>query len=161
MKVVSNTSPITNLAAIQQLDLLHLIYDTIMIPQAVYNELTMLENPVPGTTEVQTLAWIKTYKVGNKILVAQLESEIDPGESEAIALALEMKADRLIIDDYKGRKVAERFQIKFTGILGVLVIAKQRGFISEVRPVLNDLIDQAGFRVSDRLYAQILQVAGE
>jgi predicted nucleic acid-binding protein len=161
MKVVSNTSPITNLAAIQQLDLLHLIYDTIMIPQSVYNELTMLENPVPGTIEVQTLAWIKTYKVANKILVAQLESEIDPGESEAIALALEMKADRLIIDDYKGRKVAERFPIKFTGILGVLVIAKQRGFISEVRPVLNDLIDQAGFRVSDRLYGQILQVAGE
>jgi hypothetical protein len=76
MKVVSNTSPITNLAAIQQLNLLQLIYDTIMIPQAVYNELTMLENPVPGTTEVQTLAWIKTYKVGNKILVAQLESEV-------------------------------------------------------------------------------------
>ena len=91
MTVVSDTSPITNLAAIGQLNLLRNLYGNITIPEAVYAELTDLDIPVAGTTEVQTLAWIQTRPVANRNLVARLEQELDAGESEAIALAIEQK----------------------------------------------------------------------
>ena len=99
MTVVSNTSPITNLAAIDQLHLLREIYDTILIPQAVYNELTVLDQPVPGTAEVQIFGWINVRQVSDRIQVANLRQVVDAGESEAITLALELSAKRLLIDE--------------------------------------------------------------
>ncbi|MDB9475917.1 DUF3368 domain-containing protein [Dolichospermum circinale] len=161
MIVVSNTSPITNLAAIEQIELLQKLYKTIIIPQAVYDEMANLGYEVPGTKEVKTLAWIQTQPVNNSTLVAELKTEIDPGEAEAIALALEIKADRLIIDDYKGRVVATRLGLKVTGILGVLLVVKQRRLIENIKPVVNDLINIAGFHINPRLYTNILQTAGE
>lgn len=65
MTVVCNTSPITNLAAIDRLYLLHQLFGEIVIPQAVYDELTVLPNPVPGTVEVQTLSWFRVQQVGD------------------------------------------------------------------------------------------------
>lgn len=98
MIVVSNTSPITNLAAIDQLELLHHLYQTILIPQAVYDELVNVGYEVPGTREVQTLPWIQVVRISNVELVETLKTDIDLGEAEAIALAIETQADRLIID---------------------------------------------------------------
>lgn len=94
MIVVSNTSPITNLCAIGKLELLQNIYGNIIIPQAVYSEMANLDYEVPGTKEVKTLAWIETQTISNLALVEQLKTEIDPGEAEAIALAIKIKADR-------------------------------------------------------------------
>jgi hypothetical protein len=116
---------------------------------------------VPGGIEVQTLPWIQTQQVTNRSLVRELQTEIDAGESEAIALAIVIKAERLILDDYKDRIVASRLGLKFTGVLGILLVAKQRGLISAVTPVIDDLIAEAGFRVSAQLYAKILQSARE
>lgn len=161
MIVVSNTSPITNLAAIGKLHLLQQIYNTIIIPQAVYEEMVSLDYPVPGSTEVQTLSWIQTQQINNYPLVAQLQTEIDPGESEAIVLAIELKADRLIIDDYKARVVATRLGLKFTGLLGILLLAKNQELIVSVQPILDALINQANFRVSHQVYSRILRSANE
>lgn len=161
MIVVSNTSPITNLAAIQRIDILEKIYDTIIIPQAVYDEMSNWSYEVPGTKEVKTLAWIQVQPVSNSTLVAELKTEIDPGEAEAIALAMEIKADRIIIDDYKGRVVASRLGLKVTGILGVLLIVKHRGLINNIKPIVDDLINIAGFRISPKLYNHILTTASE
>lgn len=161
MTVVSNTSPITNLAAIGQLNLLQQLFKTIIIPQAVYDEMASLGYSVPGTIEVQTFPWIQTQQVTNRILVTQLQTEIDPGESEAIALAIELSAEQLLIDDYLGRKAASQLGLKITGILGILLTSKREGLILTVKPLMDDLITQAGFRISDRLYTNILQIAGE
>lgn len=161
MIVVSNTSPITNLCAIGKLELLQNIYGNIIIPQAVYSEMANLDYEVPGTKEVKTLAWIETQTISNLALVEQLKTEIDPGEAEAISLAIEIKADRLIIDDYQGRLVAIRLNLNFIGILGILLIAKQRGLITTVKPVMDDLINLAGFRINPQLYANLLITAGE
>lgn len=73
MIVVSNTPPITNLAAVHQLPLLQQLYGMIVIPQAVYDELTGVSKSVAGSTEVQTLAWIQTQKVANEALVTALQ----------------------------------------------------------------------------------------
>lgn len=99
MIVVSDTSPITNLAAIGQLDLLQQLYEVIIIPNAVYNEMVNVVKIVPGATEVQTLAWIQTQIVtdAQRVKDAQTnQSNIDLGEAEAIVLALELRADLLL-----------------------------------------------------------------
>lgn len=161
MIIISDTSPITNLSAINQIQLLNQLYNTIIIPQAVYGEMANLRADVPGTKEVKSLPWIHTQTVINSALADELKAEIDPGEAEAIALAIEMKADRVIIDDYQGRMVAARFGLKLIGILGILLIAKQRGLIEFVKPLMDDLINIAGFRINPQLYTHILQTAGE
>ncbi len=161
MIVVSNTSPVTNLAAIGQLDMLRQLYTTVLIPQAVYGELTFGGGSQPGGQEVPTLPWIEARHVADRVLVTALQIELDPGEAEAIALAVEMKADLLLLDERRGRMVASRLGLRFVGLLGVLNEAKQQGYLSAVKPLLEDLVSKAGFWVSPRLYARVLQAAGE
>lgn len=161
MTIVSNTSPITNLAAVGQLNLLQEIYTRIIIPQAVYDEMVGLGYPVPGTIEVQTLPWIQCQQVANRALVRELQEELDNGESEAIALAIALSADQILLDESPGRRVAARLGLKITGVLGVLLVAKGMGLIPSVKFVMDDLIAIASFRISDRLYGDILQAAGE
>lgn len=163
MIVVSDTSPITNLAAIGQLDLLRQLYGNLVIPTAVYNEMAGVNKLVPGAIEVQTLAWIQTQAVTNYQQVTQIQASqnnIDLGEAEAIALALELQANLLIMDERRGT-VATNYGINVTGILGVILQAKRNGLIVAVKPVIDQLINQVDFRVSSQLYAAILQAAGE
>ncbi|WP_228014936.1 DUF3368 domain-containing protein [Synechocystis salina] len=91
----------------------------------------------------------------------QRERGLDAGEAYAIALAFELHADDLLIDERLGRKEAMRLGLSIVGILGILLVAKQRGLISQIQPVKNALIDQAGFRVSSRLYQRVLSLAQE
>ena len=129
MIVVSNTSPIFYLSSINSLDLLHQIYGEIIIPLAVFNEITDVGNTDPSATIVPKLSWIKTQTVTNQSLVNQLKINLDQGESEAIALALELKANRLLIDERLGRKVAAQSGLSIIGVLGILIAAKQRNLI--------------------------------
>ncbi|WP_019503028.1 DUF3368 domain-containing protein [Pseudanabaena sp. PCC 6802] len=161
MIAVSDTSPINNLAAINQLHLLHQIYGTIIIPEAVYRELTDPNFPVAGATEVQTLDWIQTSVVRNRIVVATLVNELDIGEAEAIALALEVHADWVLIDERRGRLLAASLKLRYTGILGILVEAKSQGLIAKVKPLLDALSNEAGFWVAEPLYKHILQLVNE
>lgn len=161
MIIVSDTSPINNLAAINHLHLLHQLYGTILIPEAVYRELTDPNFPVAGATEVQTLDWIKTCAVSDRHLVEALSNELDIGEAEAIALAVEISADQMLIDERQGRLVASRFNLRFTGLLGILIEAKSRGLITEVKPVLDALVNEAGFWIAEPLYNKILQTVNE
>ena len=161
MIIVSDTSAINNLASINQLNLLQQIYGNVIIPTAVYKELTETTFPVAGATEVQTYSWISIRSVTNQTIVELLEKELDPGEVEAIALAVEMSADKLLIDERQGREAAERLNLRCTGVLGVLIAAKGRKLIPEVKPLLDQLIHQAGFWVAKPLYDQVLKIAGE
>lgn len=161
MIIVSDTSPINNLAAINHLHLLHQLYGTVFIPEAVYRELTDPDFPVAGSTEVQTFDWIQTRSVSDRILVEALSNELDTGEAEAIALAVEMQADQVLIDERRGRLVASRLNLRYTGILGILVEAQNKGLIAEVKPLLDALINEAGFWVSEPLYNSVLQLVNE
>ena len=93
MTTVSNTSPITNLAAVDQPDLLQGLYGEIIIPQAVYTEVAGLDYQVLGTREVQTFSWIQTRQVRDVDRVEDLCAELDPGEAEAIVLAIELNVE--------------------------------------------------------------------
>lgn len=161
MIVVSDTSPINNLAAINQLHLLQQLYGTVLIPEAVYQELTDPDFPVAGAKEVQTFTWIQIRAVEDWTMLKALSSELDPGEAEAIVLALEMKAEQVLIDERRGRMIAARLNLHYTGILGVLVEAKSQGLISTVKPLLDDLINKAGFWVAEPLYKSVLRLVNE
>ncbi len=161
MIVVSDTSPINNLAAINQLHLLQQLYGTVLIPEAVYQELTDPDFPVAGAKEVQTFTWIQIRAVENRTMLKALSSELDPGEAEAIVLALEIKAEQVLIDERRGRMIAARLNLHYTGILGILVEAKSQGFIYTVKPLLDDLINKAGFWVAEPLYKSVLRLVNE
>jgi predicted nucleic acid-binding protein len=159
--IVSDTSAINNLAAIHYLYLLHQLYGTVLIPEAVYRELTDQNFPVAGATEVQTFDWIQTRAVTDYTLVEALSNELDIGEAEAIALAVEIQSDQVLIDERRGRLVASRLNLRYTGILGVLVEAKSKGLIAEVKPLLDALISEAGFWITEPLYNSVLQLVNE
>jgi predicted nucleic acid-binding protein len=161
--VVSNTSPITNLAAIGQIDLLRLLYGTIIIPEQVYTELVLKGGPNnPGAVEVRSSTWIEMRKVNNTALVQNLVSpRLAAGEVEAIVLASELNADLLLLDEKQGRRLADQFGLVYTGLLGVLLEAKTAGLISSIRPSLDALRAGPRFRISERWYVDTLRRAGE
>jgi uncharacterized protein len=159
--IISDTSPINNLAAINQLHLLHQLYGKVLIPEAVFRELTDPSFPVAGAIEVQTFDWVQTCAVNDRTLVGALSDELDIGEAEAIALAIEMQADQVLIDERQGRLVATRLNLRYTGILGILVEAKGQGLIVEVKPLLDALVNEAGFWIAEPLYNSVLQIVNE
>jgi uncharacterized protein len=161
--VISDTSVITNLAAIQHLYLLPQLYNQIIIPEAVYRELVDIDPPVPGTLEIQAASWVEIRQVVNRGVVERLQRDVrlDLGESEAIALALELNADLLLIDERRGRAEADRLGIRITGVLGILVESKRQNLIIAVKPLVNSLIATSEFRVSSALYALILDRVDE
>lgn len=161
MIVVSDTSALCNLAIIDHLWLLESIYQTVIIPDVVARELSAASNPL--ILAILQAGWIQPQPLTNSELANQLQQErgLDAGEANAIALALELQADDLLIDERLGRQEALRLGLSIIGILGILLVAKQRSLIPQVQPVMDTLISQAGFRVSSQLYQRVLALAEE
>lgn len=161
MLVVSDTSPLTNLAAIGRLDLLRRLFGHIQIPEAVWWELNAGERSWPGRTEVANAEWIVRHGPSNLSLLTALRRDLDIGEAASIALALELRAELILIDEADGRHQARRQGLTTMGVAGVLLLAKRRGLIEMVRPLLDDLRLRAGFWLSQAVYEQMLTKAGE
>ena len=161
MIVVSNTSPLTNLAAIGQFYLLYQLYGQIYIPAAVWGELNACEKHWPGRSDVATSEWVEEKVVKNTSLVTALCADLDRGEAETIALALEMHADLVLLDEKEGRRMANRLGLRVTGVAGLLIIAKEQKHLDRVRPWLDALREIAGFYLSDAVYTMALKIAGE
>lgn len=161
MRVVSNTSPLTNLAAIGQFDLLLRLYKEIHIPAAVWEELMADGGMWPGYTEVATANWIHRHNVKNRLSILALRRDVDLGEAEAIVLSIELDADLILLDEKEGRHAAQRLNLKPLGVIGILLEAKEKGFIPLVRPQLDALRETASFWISDPLYSHALELAQE
>ena len=159
MIVVSDTSPILSLALIGQLDLLHDLYGTIVIPEAVRSEIVSTDQS--GAHEVAQADWITTRPIEPDVVLRLLLREVDRGEAEAIGLALQLDADVLLIDERKARHLAAYLELGVVGLLDVLQEAKQRHLIISVKPLLDELIAHARFRLSHKLYQRTLFTAGE
>jgi predicted nucleic acid-binding protein len=159
MPIVSNTSPILNLAIVGQLELLRQQFGQLQIPPAVLDELKIDEDR-PGAHPIQvaiTAGWIQVQPVSNQSLVQLLMQTLDGGEAEAISLALELQSEWTLLDERDGRKVAKSLGLQVTGVLGILLRAKESGELPSLQPVLEELTQNAGFRIAPELLARILQ----
>lgn len=161
MQIVSNTSPLSNLAVIGEISLLQKIYPTILIPPIVHTELVRLPEIRSTISTLIDTGWLEIQPPKNFQLIQTLSQVLDPGEASAISLAIELNADRLLIDERLGRSIALQYGLKIRGIVGISVNAKNQGLIPAVKPLLDRLISKAGFRVSQTLYDHALQEAGE
>ena len=161
MIVVSDTSPVLSLALVGQLDLLHRLYGSITIPQAVHDEIVVGGAAYGDGDDVVRQDWLHVNAPTNSIVIALLLRELDRGEAEAIALAIETRASLLLIDEFKARRLAEYLGLPHAGVVDLLVEAKRHHYLPAVKPTLDELIERAHFRVSTKLYQRTLQLAGE
>lgn len=128
-RVVSNTSPLTNLAAIGQLHLLQALFGQIDIAQAVWDELNADGRSWPGRDEVARSTWIRRQAPKNRALIRALQRDLDLGESESIALAVELGTDLILLDEQDGRRLAQQQGLRPMGVVGVLLLSKQRSML--------------------------------
>lgn len=103
---------------------------------------------------------LKRRKAPNENLVRKLNATLDLGESEAIVLAKEIKADVIIIDEEKARRIAASEGLRVTGIMALLLHAKEKGLIMQIKPLLDEL-KVKGFFIGDDLYQGVLEKAKE
>ena len=158
IKVVSNSSPVIGLAKINRLDIIEKLYQEIIIPGAVFDELITKGRDKEKTADIKRLIdrnIVTVQEVTNSELIRALRKDIDYGESEVIALALELQADLVILDEKDGRDIAEFYNLKKIGLLGILIRAKERRLIPSVKEYMDRLIN-AGFRIDEKLYELIV-----
>lgn len=159
--VVSNTSPLTSLAAIGEMGLLERLFGRLHIAAAVQDELAAGGQDWPGRTEVARARWVEIHTAQNCALVLALGQDLDPGEAETIALGLEIGADVVLMDEREGRHRAQRMGLRVMGVVGVLLLAKARGYLPAIRPRLDALRSRAGFWLGETIYRHALMAADE
>jgi predicted nucleic acid-binding protein len=159
--VVSDTSPVLNLARIGRLELLRLLYQQVLIPSAVSLELSDSRNDLPPAVDLASMPWLIVASATDRNRVQELREGLDAGEAEAIVLAIERRADILLVDERRARKTATAAGLAVTGLIGVVARAKRDGLIDLAKPVLDELIQTARFWIGPDLYREVLQKLGE
>jgi predicted nucleic acid-binding protein len=124
------------------------VFDTVFAPPTVVAE---VRSP---------LTWLTVQTVENSAFVAALKTQMDEGEAEAIALAVELDNVILILDDKKARRVAQQIGLKVIGTVGMLLRAKNQGVITEIKPLLTELV-QVDFRITNAIIQEALRLSGE
>lgn len=159
-RVIVNSTPLLVLGNIGQLDVLHKMYGEIIIPEAVFREVTEKEDAASQAVRAAD-NWIKVEAVQNPSEYALYRARLHAGEVETMILAQQSpKADLIVLDDNAARKTADFLGLTVTGTIGILLKAKQNGIIAQIKPLLNEIM-QNGFFISDRLLQMILKAAGE
>ena len=147
-EAVTNSTCLIGLERIGMLDLLPRVFSTVYAPPMVIKEI--------GTP----VNWLTVKPVQNVSVVATLKTQMDAGEAEAIALAMELGDVLLILDDKKARRVAQQIDLKVIGTVGMLLRGKRQGVIPEIKPLISALL-QADFRISEGIVLEALRLSGE
>ena len=157
MRAVVDSTVLIALARAKLLELLKELFTEVVAPPAVWAEAT--EEGKEGSREILASEFIRVVEVRDRSLIPLL-ARLDEGEAEAILLARELKADVVVLDDRDSRAAAKLLGLRVVGTAGLLVLAKRRGLIKEVRPVL-ELMRRKGFYLSDKVVREVLAEAGE
>lgn len=161
MIIVADTTPLLYLARLGLLGVLQQLYETVILPTEVWRELVEYRPDAPGVEALRGATWLRVdASADTSPLLVELREELDDGESAAIALALHLGAELILIDERDGRREAEERGLVVRGTVGLLINARERALIPALRPVLDALV-QAGFRIDHRLYRAALEIAGE
>jgi uncharacterized protein len=155
VRVVSNSGPLINLAKVGHFSLLKDLFQRVLIPRGVFEEVMVHGAGQPGSMETRSARWISRRKLKQPDIANILMAELDRGEAEAIALALQEKADWLLIDERKGRRFAQQAGLKVKGTLGILIEGVRHGRIEALRPILDEMITK-GTWVTPTVYNQVL-----
>jgi len=158
-EVISDTSPLQYLYQVDLLDILATLYGHIIIPQAVAAELGQGRSLGIGLPDPSVLPWITIGQVRDRALLPMV-TDLGWGEREALALALERPGALLLLDDALARRYARLLGLTFTGTLGVILRAKQAGYVRNVQPIL-DRLDALHFRLDAATREAVLKLAGE
>lgn len=157
--VIVNTSPLLYLHQVGQLQLLQQVYGKITVPTAVRQELEVGKEQGVDVPEINSIAWIEIRPVTSTVLVPAV-IDLGQGEAEVLALGLEIPDSLLIFDDKLARRIADLYKLKYTGTLGILVKAKQVGYLPAVAPIIAMLQSQ-GMWLNDKIVNDILRLCGE
>jgi len=152
-----------NLAIIDRLSLLRQQFGEIWIPSAVLEKLRVGED-LPGSQMVRDAmeaGWLRVEEVKDRPFVQVLQRDLDKGEAEAIALALQVKAEWTLLDEREGRRVAKSLGLKVTGVLGILLRAWRESELPSLRKAMEELREKAGFRIGAELFADLVKESGE
>lgn len=161
MTVVGDTGPIIGLAKIAALGILQRLAGEVLIPPAVYRELLGKTGPEAAAIDRALQQFLHVTPPGLiSPVVARAVDHLGGGERQAIGLASRYETVLLLLDDQAGRSVARRLGIPVTGVLGVLLRAKENGWIEQVSPLLTALQD-AGYWLSEEVVEQVKKLAGE
>jgi predicted nucleic acid-binding protein len=150
--VVSDSSSLVGLQRIDHLSLLQQLFGEVLVPEAVAREVVRKLPNLPP--------WVRIRKLSYPLPPEVIGQRLGDGESEAIALAFETSASRVIIDDLQARILASRLGLQVVGTAALLYMAKVRGVVPAVRPLLDAMLAK-GFRLSPRVYRDVLRLAGE
>lgn len=146
--IISDTSCLIAFSKIDKLDLLKDLYHEILVTTDVHRE---FGGRLPD--------WILITEVKDKQTQKDLEKRLDKGEASSIALALEIGNTLLIIDELKGRKIAQSLNIDIIGTIGIILLAEKKGLVSDVTSLFLQLVNK-GFRLSDNLINKIIEKYG-
>jgi predicted nucleic acid-binding protein len=159
VSAVADAGPLIHLSWIDRLDLLPALFDRVAVPPAVRDEVLRAAPDVPGVAALRAAfaaGWLVVRPLAAPADVEPLLAELDRGEPEAIALMGEARADVLLLDERRGRAHAQRLGLPTTGTLGVLRLARDRGLVPGVAPLLDEL-RRRGFRIGADLVERIRQ----
>ncbi len=159
--IIADSTPLINFAAIHRLDVLEQLFGMLVIPKAVETELLEKGERYPSAKELKRADFIDVIRINDLALCNSLKIDLDQGEAEVITLALEQNAELLLLDEIAGRTVAKFHNIPFTGSIGCLVEAKRTGIIPKIKPLLDAMVSEARFWVSEALYRRVLSDNGE
>jgi predicted nucleic acid-binding protein len=158
--VISDTSPIRALAHLDLLPILQQLFESVFVPPAVEQELLHPPRGLP-VVAVRDLEFVQIRSPQDVETVERLLEDLDPGEAEAIALGLEIGVFAILLDESAGRAMAKQLGLWPIGVLGLLVRAKQRGLVGAVAPLIDQLVAELSFFISNSLRSEILLLAGE
>lgn len=159
-KVVVNTTPLIALSHVDQLDVLKRLYGEIIIPEAVYRELSIKTESICKKAVDNSLEWIRIKSIHNEMAKAMYKTQLHDGEVEVMILSKEIAADVVIIDDANAKKHAKYLGLPVTGTLGVLTKAKREGYINELKPIFSQMVEK-GIYISQSLIESCLKQVGE
>ena len=159
-KVVVNTTPLIALSHVGQLDILKKLYGEIIIPKAVYRELSVKIESACKKAVDRSLEWIRVENIKNQMAKTMYKTQLHDGEVEVMILSKEIAADVVIIDDANAKKHAKYLGLPVTGTLGVLIKAKREGLINELKPILYQMTEN-GIYISQSLIELCLKQVGE
>jgi len=138
-----------------------MLYGQVLLPSAVFEELMASRQDLPPAIDLAAEPWLIVASANARARVQELLEYLDPGEAEAIVLAIERRADLLLMDERRGRRTATAAGLRVTGLLGVVAEAKRAGLIDLGKPVIDELVEIARFWIGPDLYAEVLAELGE